>query len=88
MAQTETYGTGRGKLIVEKTDDGTRILSVKNHAGDEPETGDMTHLGLSIGPGGDPAKIQSVRNDTVIRTKTNPTCTWYFFQGKWWKVCY
>ncbi len=87
MGHETTYERGNHKLKVKKNQDGTIVQWVKDHNNNPAKEGLISELGLSIGPGGDPQSIVSIPDDTIIRTHSSPGCTWYFFQGKWWRVC-
>ncbi len=59
----------------------TGSITAKDKKGKRAKTGKIKDLKL------DGRKIVSITDDTVIVTESSPRCYWYFYRGKWYRIC-
>jgi hypothetical protein len=76
----ETRWEGEIKTITIDLDNKHKIIIERK------KTGDPTKVDGAEGPFNKPPELDlsNLRPDTVIFTQTNPTCGYYYFNGRWW----
>jgi len=87
MKTTEMkISAGSKKMIITKDSDGN-LISVRDQDGKDIESGSISDLRLANEIGKFRTNIVNIANDTVIETHSSPGCKWYFFGGRWYRIC-
>jgi len=88
--KVETY-TSKNKKIqmkVIKDETGKKVISVEHANGNKKvEQGNIIDLKLANEAEKRRGFIDNIADNSTIETHASPVCFWYFFSGKWYKIC-
>jgi hypothetical protein len=83
----DTFTRGPNKIIIERTYIGESLSTPKVKFEGTGKHGYTKDLKLKDGDleqfisSGFPSNV-------IIKTEGSPGCTWYFYRGEWWRICY
>jgi hypothetical protein len=80
------YKVGKKEMVIKKHDDG-RLDSIEDQDGKKLKGHNPNRIKLTSEDDKFRSTTSNVSDDTVIFTKHNPTCCWYFFGGSWYYIC-